>query len=427
MNYNEFFILGKEKGLDNIQITATTVESIEIEFIDEKLENYINTNHTNYSIKAEKNKKTETLTSDYLDKDIIDLLLFKIDNTDTFYENEYIEKKEIKDNNRFIEVEADREFNILKDIYKNKNKDKSISKITAAYEDSYIKTEIINSNGAHLETSSHNYLFYIDVLVEDNKNSISYDKQVLKTNKEEIDFENIVNSTLEEALLMINKEDLETKKYNVILSNKVASRILSHLEDMLNQQNIRTKTSCMCSKLNKEIFNNLITIIEDQPNEKLPGYRLFDDEGTETKKKMIVENGILKSYFSNIKEAKINNIKSTGNGYGSISTRNMFINPSNTTNQDIFKELKNGIYITDYMGASNTSISATTGNISLQIFGFIIEDGKIKSGFNPCIMTTSIFELFNNVKLIGDTLEFTNTKAASPILLIENISVASSN
>lgn len=427
MNYNEFFILGKEKGLDNIQITATTVESIEIEFIDEKLENYINTNHTNYSIKAEKNKKTETLTSDYLDKDIIDLLLFKIDNTDTFYENEYIEKKEIKDNNRFIEVEADREFNILKDIYKNKNKDKRISKITAAYEDSYIKTEIINSNGAHLETSSHNYLFYIDVLVEDNKNSISYDKQVLKTNKEEIDFENIVNSTLEEALLMINKEDLETKKYNVILSNKVASRILSHLEDMLNQQNIRTKTSCMCSKLNKEIFNNLITIIEDQPNEKLPGYRLFDDEGTETKKKMIVENGILKSYFSNIKEAKINNIKSTGNGYGSISTRNMFINPSNTTNQDIFKELKNGIYITDYMGASNTSISTTTGNISLQIFGFIIEDGKIKSGFNPCIMTTSIFELFNNVKLIGDTLEFTNTKAASPILLIENISVASSN
>ena len=426
MNYNEFFILGKEKGLDNIQITATTVESIEIEFIDEKLENYINTNHTNYSIKAEKNKKTETLTSDYLDKDIIDLLLFKIDNTDTFYENEYIEKKKIKDNNRFIEVDADREFNILKDIYKNKNKDNRISKITAAYEDSYIKTEIINSNGAHLETSSHNYLFYIDVLVEDNKNSISYDKQVLKTNKEEIDFDNIVNSTLEEALLMINKEDLETKKYNVILSNKVASRILSHLEDMLNQQNIRTKTSCMCSKLNKEIFNNLITIIEDQPNEKLPGYRLFDDEGTETKKKMIVENGILKSYFSNIKEAKINNIKSTGNGYGSISTRNMFINPSNTTSQVIFKELKNGIYITDYMGASNTSISATTGNISLQIFGFIIEDGKIKSGFNPCIMTTSIFELFNNVKLIGNTLEFTNTKAASPILLIENISVASS-
>ena len=56
-----------------------------------------------------------------------------------------------------------------------------------------------------------------------------------------------IANSVEEALLMINKEDLETKKYNVILSNKVASRILSHLEDMLNQQNIRTKT---CSREN---------------------------------------------------------------------------------------------------------------------------------------------------------------------------------
>ena len=78
MNYNEFLGLAKQKGLDNIQITATTVESVEIEFIDEKLENYVNTNHVDYFIKAEKNNKTETLSTDYLDEDIIDLLLIKI-------------------------------------------------------------------------------------------------------------------------------------------------------------------------------------------------------------------------------------------------------------------------------------------------------------------------------------------------------------
>ena len=40
-------------------------------------------------------------------------------------------------------------------------------------------------------------------------------------------------------------------------------------------------------------------------------------------------------------------------------------------------------------------------------------------------MTTTIFELFNNVKMVGNTLEFTNTKVASPLLFIENISIAS--
>lgn len=427
MNYNDFLELAKQKGLDNIQITATTVESVEIEFIDEKLENYVNTNHTNFHVKAEKNKKTESVTTDYLAEEIIDLLLMKIDNTDSNYENEYLLKKEIKDTTIKVEVDADKEFEILQNIYKYKNKDKRISKITSAYEDSYVKTNIINSNGANLETSSHNYLFYIDVLVEENGDGISYDRQVLKTNKEDIDFEKIINSTIDEALLMINKEDLETKKYNVVLSTKVASRILSHLEEMLNQRNIRTKTSCMCSKLNEKIFDEKINIVEDQPNENYPGFRLFDDEGTETKTKSIIESGVLKTYLSNIKEAKINDTKSTGNGYGDIATRNMYLQPSTHSYDEILNELKDGIYITDFMGASNTSISTITGNISLQIFGFIIEDGKIKCGFNPCIMTTTFFELFNSVKFIGDTIEFTNKKAASPVLLVENISIASSN
>lgn len=425
MNYIDFFKKAQEKGLDNIQITTTTVESIEIEFINDKLENYVNTNHINYLIKAEKNHKTEKLNSDYLDDEIIDTILLKINNTDSKYEDEYLPKKEIKYHKENQEVDADNEFEILKDLYLLKNRDNRISKITSCYEDSLIKTEIVNSNGANLETITHNYSFYVDVLVEEDGEGISYDKQVLKTDKSEIDFNKIVNETIDEALLMIKKETLDTKKYNVVLSNKVSSRILAHLSDMLTQTNIRMKTSCMCNKLNKLIFNSNITIIEDPTNESYPGFRLFDDEGTSTEKKLIVENGILRTYFSNIKESKINNTASTGNGYGNISTRNMYINPSTNSFEGILNEVKDGIYITDYMGASNTSISATTGNISLQIFGFIIENGKIKCGFNPCIMTTTIFELFNNVKMIGNNVEFTNVKAASPVLFVSDISVAS--
>lgn len=178
MNYIEFFKKAEEKGLENIQITATTVKSIEIEFINEKLENYINTNHVNYLIKAEKNNKTEKLNSDYLDEEIIDAILLKINNTDSKYEDEYLPKKEIKHHRETQEVDADNEFEILKNIYILKNRDNRISKITSCYEDSLIKTEIVNSNGANLETTTHNYSFYVDVLVEEDGEGISYDKQV---------------------------------------------------------------------------------------------------------------------------------------------------------------------------------------------------------------------------------------------------------
>ena len=103
----------------------------------------------------------------------------------------------------------------------------------------------------------------------------------------------------------------------------------------------------------------------------------------------------------------------------------MYLSPTKTNFDEILKEINDGLYITDFMGSSNTSISTTTGNISIQIFGFIIKDGKIKNGFEQCIMTTTIFELLNNIKNIGNTIEFTNNKVTSPIISVENISIAS--
>ena len=206
----------------------------------------------------------------------------------------------------------------------------------------------------------------------------------------------------------------------------MSSNLLGKMIEMFDQSNIRNKTSCMCEKLHKKIFNEKITIIEDPNNNKYPGFRSFDDEGTITKYKTIIKDGKLNMYLSNIKEAKITKTESTGNSYGGISTRNLYLNPGKTTFNEMLEKIKDGLYITDFMGASNTSISTTTGNISIQIFGFIIKDGRIKNGFNQCIMTTTIFELLNNVKDIGNQIEFTNVKAASPILYIENISIASS-
>ena len=57
-----------------------------------------------------------------LDEDIINLLLMKIENTDSNYENEYLEKKEIKDKKIKIEVDADKEFMIDPIMYKSRIK-----------------------------------------------------------------------------------------------------------------------------------------------------------------------------------------------------------------------------------------------------------------------------------------------------------------
>ena len=424
MNYIEFFKLAKEKNISNIQIVEKKTTDSSVELINGKIESYNDYDNIDYEIKAEYNKKTVKIHTNYLDKNIINLIIFKCKNTDSVYEDEYLKNIANIEKNEEIEFEITKEIEILKNLDSYRKKYKDIDKLTTYFSETYSNTRIINSNGVDISTDSHLCAFMIKIIIKNKGKYTSYDEKVLSTDKKEIDFEKLTKEVIEKALLNRHKEKIETRKYNIILDKRVASRIVNSFNDMLSASSIRNKISCLEDKLDKQLFSTKLNIIEDPTNKKYPGYRLFDNEGTKTEKKSIINKGKIKTYLYNIKEAKLVNKKSTGNGYESISTRNMYIIPGKLSEKELLEKLDNGIYIADYMESGGTSINSINGDISLQIFGFLVENGKLKTGIEPSIMTTNIFELLTNIEEIASNLQFTSTISASPSILIRDISIA---
>lgn len=424
MNYIEFFKLAKEKNISNIQIVEKKTTDSSVELINGKIESYNDYDNIDYEIKAEYNKKTVKIHTNYLDKNIINLIIFKCKNTDSVYEDEYLKNIANIEKNEEIEFDITKEIEILKNLDSYRKKYKDIDKLTTYFSETYSNTRIINSNGVDISTDSHLCAFMIEIIIKNKGKYTSYDEKVLSTDKKEIDFEKLTKEVIEKALLNRHKEKIETRKYNIILDKRVASRIVNSFNDMLSASSIRNKISCLEDKLEKQLFSTKLNIIEDPTNKKYPGYRLFDNEGTKTEKKSIINKGKIKTYLYNIKEAKLVNKKSTGNGYESISTRNMYIIPGKLSEKELLEKLDNGIYIADYMESGGTSINSINGDISLQIFGFLVENGKLKTGIEPSIMTTNIFELLTNIEEIASNLQFTSTISASPSILIRDISIA---
>ena len=83
MTYQEFFDLARSKGIEKVQITEDEKNENSIYLINNKLEDYTDSEKQVYTIKAEINKKTESLNSEYLDESIVDLLLEKLNSTET--------------------------------------------------------------------------------------------------------------------------------------------------------------------------------------------------------------------------------------------------------------------------------------------------------------------------------------------------------
>ena len=424
MTYQEFFDLARSKGIEKVQITEDEKNENSIYLINNKLEDYTDSEKKVYTIKAEINKKTESLNSEYLDESIIDLLLEKLNSTDSAYEDDYLNNKENNQINKSEKVDITEERNLINELYKEKDKYPQTKSLEIAYSNTYTKTRIVNNNNVDIATDSHCYDLYIEASAEKDEIISTYSESILVTDKNKIDFKKMINNVLQLASLATTKRKLETKKYNIVLSNNVASKIIDHLQDMLSAEFIHQKKSCLENKLNKKVFSEKLNIVEEPKNREYPGYIIFDKEGTDTKNKELVTNGIIKTYLYDIKEAKVDKVESTGNKYNGIAGRNMYIKPGNKTLSEIIRKVENGIYITHYMGSMGSSINESTGNISMQVFGYIIENGELVCGFEPAVLTSSIFELLTNIEEIGNDLQFIMKSSAAPSLYISDISIA---
>ena len=301
-----------------------------------------------------------------------------------------------------------------------KEKYSFIDKINIYISKEYEKISISNSNKVSISSDSLINSCYLEILAKENDTYINEGKSIFFKDLQELD------KLFDEVLLKIKyslvKKPINTGKYNIILEPKVFEKIIKNVFSMLEGSNIRLKKSILIDRLNEQVFSNKLTVLEEPTNINLPGYRIFDEEGTFTYDKEIVSKGIINTYLYDNKEALKVNKESTGNCFNSL-TRNAYIKKGNLSYEKLIEKMNNGIIITETMGSSNSAINISNGNISLQVFGYIVEDGKIKSGLKPSILTTDIFELLGNIDEIGNDLNFNNTSLSAPSVLIKNITI----
>lgn len=423
MSEQEFIKKAENSGIDQIQITRITTEEDQVQYINEKREKYEVSNITSYLIKAEKDKKTVKMKGEYLDESIINTILMKLQYIESKNEDSYLENTE-DNNQKKIKKTFDMGviFPKIEKAIKEKKKS-NITKIEINYVKRYKEIQIINNNGVNRNTSTDNYILVIEVVAhKDDKDAVA--RKTINQKDYDFDFEKILDEEIKEAQYRLEEKILKTGKYRVLIQNKVAGRLLSSIMAGLNANEIQKKNSIFQDKLNQNIATPLLNIIEDPTDIEYPGYALFDMEGTKTKRKEVIKDGILKTYFYNNKTAQKDNVVSTANEYGGINTSNLYIIPGEKNQEELIKELSNGVVVTNFM-CGGDSISIEKGNISLQIFGYLVEDGKIKCGIKPAILTTTFDEVLNKLQGIGNDLLFSMPQVGSPSLLFDNLSIAS--
>jgi PmbA protein len=293
------------------------------------------------------------------------------------------------------------------------NKDSRVITANSSYSDSKRSQYGIVSNGFEGETSSTSFSLVACVSVKGDGDarpeSYWYDSSLYL---DSLIKQGIGTKALERVISKLGQKKIASGKYSMLVDNMNVRQMISPMINALYGSSIQQKNSFMLDKLNQKVLGDNITIIDDPHQPKAFGAKFFDNEGIETKKQPIFDNGVLKTYFIDTYYGNKLNIAPTV-GAPSILTMEL----GNKDLDGMIDAIEKGILIRGFNGGNSNS---TTGDFSYGVEGFLIEKGKLTQPINEMNITGNFLTLWNNLKEAGnDPLKSTSWKI--PSLLFEGV------
>lgn len=272
--------------------------------------------------------------------------------------------------------------------------DKIIS-VTAGYGDNLEDSTKVHSNGFEGQQRRTTFSVYAEATVKGEGGSRPEDfAYAYKRHLKELpDVASIGKEAAERALKKIGQRKIASGRYDLVIENRSAGRMLQPLIGAMSGGALQQKRSFLEGMLGKSIAAEILTVTEDP---FLPGgaaSRLFDGEGIAAKKRSVIDKGVLKTYYLDTYYGRKLGAEPTTGG-----PSNLVFAAGDKNLPAIVKGTQKGILVTGFIGGNS---NGTTGDFSFGITGFQIEGGAVAQPVNEMNVSGNFKQFWNQLASVG--------------------------
>lgn len=212
----------------------------------------------------------------------------------------------------------------------------------------------------------------------------------------------------------------------VIFDPDVSRSILGLLSGVLMGGSIWRKSSYLLGRENTRIASPLVTVVDDPLIPRAPGSRPFDGEGLATRKNVVVEEGMLRTYlcdsYSGRKLGRPSTASASRGASGGVgeSTSNFLLLPGSVSPADLLADTPRGLYVTEMMGFG---FNAITGDFSRGAGGFWIENGKLTHPVSEVTISLNLDQLLQRIDAVASDLDL-RTATSAPTFRVSSMTIA---
>lgn len=230
----------------------------------------------------------------------------------------------------------------------------------------------------------------------------------------------------ERTLRRLGARKVSTEKVPVVFEPLTARTLIGNIFDAVDGESVYRKASFLAGQLGEQVASEHVTIIDDGTLPGLFGTSPFDDEGVPTRRTVVIEKGILKSYLLNSYTARKLGLRTTGNaaralaGNPGVGHGNLYLMPGEDTPERIIRSIRRGLYVTELLGQG---VNTVNGDYSRGAAGMWIENGELAYPVAEVTIASNLRRMLMDLGPVAADLEF-RSSLASPTLVIQEMTVS---
>ena len=166
-------------------------------------------------------------------------------------------------------------------------------------------------------------------------------------------------------------------------------------------------SSPFAGKLGARVAESFVTIVDDARLPQEPGSLNVDDEGHETGRNVLIENGVLKSFVEDRISAQARNVATTGSGRREsfrhkpmprMTCTYMLDGPH--TRNEIIAAVGDGVLCETFLGGR---AQLGVGGFRFEVKnGWLVQDGKITAPTKDFVISGNGAEMLGNITMVAD-------------------------
>ena len=229
------------------------------------------------------------------------------------------------------------------------------------------------------------------------------------------------------AVARIGARKPPTGAFPVLFDERISSSLIGHLLVAANGSSIARGASWLRDSLGAQVLPEGLNLIEDPHRPRTNGTRPFDAEGLPTRRRAIVENGVLTGWTLDLATGRKLGMPSTGNAARgtssppSPSTWNVALDQGSASRDDLIRDMGTGLLVTSMIGST---INPNTGDYSRGAAGLWIEHGEVAYPVNECTIAGSLPLMLRSIVPANDAR--THLSRVVPSLLVSGMTLAGS-